>query len=336
MSTKPRIIAPNLIYEVTSKGARNTDIFFTPELKIFFLKELERTLKMFSFHCYAWSIMDDHYHLVLRSSDIPVSVFMQRLNSVYAKRFNKVTHGSGVVFCKRFASIVADDTRLKELVRYVHLNPVRCGNCTIEHIDTYQWCGHRLLIKNDSDHFQNTVDVLKLFFGTDPSKSYNDFFLSGLLECENSSVIENVRNAHHGIENFSKSEPWILGDENFVKKTLEKDLCRRLRIARHIRENITFDTIHESVAMALKIPKSDLYRQGRLNSRTDARNLFAFIGRSHYEFTGASMSNYLGVSGSAVSKMVSRYAMVQSKSLIDDIICKDVHMIKTVVSAVSI
>jgi putative transposase len=336
MSTKPRIIAPNLIYEVTSKGARNTNIFSTPELKIFFLKELERTLKMFSFHCYAWSIMDDHYHLVLRSSDIPVSVFMQRLNSVYAKHFNKVTHGSGVVFYKRFASIVADDTELKELVRYVHLNPVRCGNCTKEQIDTYQWCGHRLLITNDSDHFQNTAGVLKLFFGTDPSKSYNEFFLSGLSKYENSSVIKNVRNAHHGIENFSRSEPWILGDEDFVQKTIENDICRRLRIARHIRENITFEKIHGLVATTLKIPTHDLYRQGRLNSRTEARNLFAFIGRFHYEFTGASMSNYLGVSGSAVSKMISRYAMVQNKSLIAEIISKDTYTVKTLASAVPI
>lgn len=336
MSTKPRIIAPNLIYEVTSKGARNTNIFFSSEIKIFFLKELERTLKMFSFHCYAWSIMDDHYHLVLRSSDIPVSVFMQRLNSVYAKHFNKVTHGSGVVFNKRYASIVADDTKLKELVRYVHLNPVRCGNCTIEQIDSYLWCGHRFLINNDSNHFQNTVDVLKLFSGTDPSKYYNDFIRSGLLAIGNDSVVKHVRNAHHGIENFSKSEPWILGCDDFVKETLEKDLCRRLRIARHIRENITFETIHESVAMALKITKSDLYRQGRLNSRAKARNIFAFIGRSHYEFTGASMSNYLRVSGSAVSKMISRCLLDQSKYLITDIISKNKFIIKTVEPTVPI
>jgi hypothetical protein len=221
-------------------------------------------------------------------------------------------------------------------VRYVHLNPVRCGNCTLDQIDTYQWCGHHFLINNDSDHFQNTIDVLNLFPGNNPSKRYNEFILTGLSDCENSSVIRNVRNAHLGIENFSKSEPWILGEENFVTKTLEKDLCRRLRIARHIRENITFEIIHESVVKTLKIPKNDLYRQGRLNSRSEARNLFAFIGRSRYEFTGASLSNYLGVSGSAVSKMISRYAVVQNNSLIADIISDNTHVNKTVVSAVPI
>lgn len=326
MSTKPRIIVPDLIYEVTSKWARGVNIFSSVESKTFFLKELEHTLKMFSYHCHAWSIMDDHYHLVLKSSEIPISIFMQRLNSVYAKHFNKLKNESGVVFHKRFSSIIVEETRLKELVRYVHLNPVRCGTCTIEELTTYEWCGHRILLTNDSDHFQNTNDVLEKFSDKEPSKAYGDYVRLGLLEHENDQLVKIIRDANRGIENFLKREPWVLGTSNFVKDTLEKDRCCRARIAQHVRENITFEIIHEKVETTLKLPKGDLFRQGRLNVRATARLLFAYIGKCRFDFSAISLSSYLGVSGSAVSKMISRCKTVQSKDSVIDSILREIKM----------
>jgi hypothetical protein len=90
------------------------------------------------------------------------------------------------------------------------------------------------------------------------------------------------------------------------------------------------------VTKTLKIPKYDLHRQGRLNLKAKARNLFAFIGREHYEFTAVSMSRYLGVSGSAVSKMISKCILDQSKYSIADIISKDTFIIKPVASTIPI
>ncbi|MFP4243047.1 MAG: transposase, partial [Chitinispirillaceae bacterium] len=89
MCTKPRIIVPGVFYQVYSKGVSGEKIFGNPEMKKFFLRELAVTLEKFSFKCCSWSIMDDHYHLVVKSSDVPISKFMQRLNSVYAKKFNR-------------------------------------------------------------------------------------------------------------------------------------------------------------------------------------------------------------------------------------------------------
>ena len=280
--------------------------------------------------------MDDHYHLVLKSSDFPISMFMQRLNSVYAKHFNKVRKESGVVFFKRFASIIVEDTGLKELVRYVHLNPVRCGACTIEQLDIFEWCGHRNLLNKDSDHFQNTFDVLKKFYGSEPSKDYSDYIRFGLSEYEKEKIVKNIRDANRGIENFFKCEPWVLGTSEFVKETLEKDRCRRARIAQHLRENITYEIIHEKIETTLELPKDDLYRQGRLNVRATARLFFAYIGKFRFDFSGIGLAGYLGVSGSAVSKMISRCKSVQNKDSFIEVILKGIPMNRCVVSAVSI
>ena len=333
MSTKPRIVVPDLIYEVTSKGARGVNIFSSIELKSFFLKELMHTLKTFSYHCYAWSIMDDHYHLVLKSSDIPISIFMQRLNSVYAKHFNKVRNESGVVFFKRFASIIVEETGLKELVRYVHLNPVRCGTCTIEQLNIFEWCGHRNLLNSDPNQFQNTFDVLKKFSGSESSKDYGDYVRFGLSEYENEKIVNNIRDANRGIENFFKCEPWVLGTTEFIKETLEKDRCRRARIALHLRENITYEMIHKKIETSFELPKDDLYRQGRLNLRATARLLFAYIGKFRFDFSGIGLASYLGVSGSAVSKMISRCKTVPNKDSFIEGILKGVLMNRSVVSS---
>ena len=326
MSTKPRLVAPDLIYEITSKGARGVNVFLSTELKNFFLKELAHTLQKFSYHCYAWSIMDDHYHLVLKSSDIPISFFLQRLNSVYAKHFNKVKGESGVVFCKRFASIIVHEDGLKELVRYVHLNPVRCGACTLEQLNKYEWCGHRFLLSSDSDHFQNTKDVLKRFSGSDLSKAYRDYVNFGFLEHEKTALVKSVRDANHGMESFFKREPWVLGSPKFVKETLEKDRCRRARIAQYVQENITFEVIHENVETTLNLCKGDLFRQGRLDVKATARLLFAYIGKVRYDFSGESLANYLGVSGSAVTKMISRCKTVLNIEFLILMILKKVQM----------
>jgi putative transposase len=326
MCTKPRIVVQGLIYEITSKGARGIDVLSSMELKSFFQKELALTLKMFSYQCYAWSIMDDHYHLVIKSSEIPISLFMQRLNSVYAKHFNKVRNESGVVFYKRFASIIVEETRLRELVRYVHLNPVRAGDCTLEQLDTYEWCGHYVLLQNDLDHFQNTKGVLTLFHGPEPSKMYRAYVYSKQPDHENDKAVKTIRDANRGVESFSKSQAWVLGSPLFVNDTLEKDRCRRARIARHLRENITFEIIHTNIESTMNLSKNDLYHQGRLNERDTARLMFAFIGKFRFDFSGTGLARYLGVSCSAVTKMISRCSTVLNKNFLIDIILNEMRI----------
>ncbi len=87
---------------------------------------------------------------------------MQRLNSTFAKEYNKNNSRSGVVFAKRFSSIVIQDGKnLNDIIRHIHLNPVRCGDCTIDELDRYQWSGHRALVNNINDNILNNNEVLK-------------------------------------------------------------------------------------------------------------------------------------------------------------------------------
>jgi hypothetical protein len=242
---------------------------------------------------------------------------MQRINSVYAKHYNRVKNELGTVFYRRFASIIVQkETSLKELIRYVHLNPVRAGICTFEQLDNYKWCGHHTLLNNDLDQIQNTADVLKIFAESNASTTYRDYIHRGSIDPKAEKIILDIRNANKGLEKFSQPEPWVIGTPKFVKDTLERDRCNRARAARHTREDITCENIHDQIKTHLNITDDDFYRQGRLNIRTKARLLFAYVGVTRFDFSGADLAKYLGVTRSAISRMLSRWKTVEEREIL--------------------
>jgi hypothetical protein len=109
--------------------------------------------------------MDNHYHLLIRVNEYPLGSFMRVLNGTYAQYFRKKGGTRGYLFQDRYKSIVTQDQDyIEEMVRYIHLNPVRAGVCaTIEQLDIYPWTGHSVLVGSRSWQIQNTVDVLKKF-----------------------------------------------------------------------------------------------------------------------------------------------------------------------------
>ena len=90
----------------------------------------------------AWCIMSNHVHLVLRAGDEALSGFMRRVNTGYAQWKNRCDGRLGPVFAERYKAILVEkDEYLLELVRYVHLNPVRAG--VVAHPDGETWSSHR-------------------------------------------------------------------------------------------------------------------------------------------------------------------------------------------------
>ena len=302
MCTKPRIIVPKVFYEITSKGVHGVNIFPGNDFKSFFLNELALTLKKFSFQCFAWSIMDDHYHLVVKSSENSISSFMQRLNSNYARYFNKKTKRNGVVFYRRYASaVIQEKTSLTEVIRYVHLNPVRCGLCALDELDNYQWSGHQTILNRDTDGILDMAGILGQFDGPDSMRTYRGFVKSSK---EEGATINKLRTAHKGGQYFEDPGCWIIGNEPFTRSIINKDRCRRLRLARHVIENVTASDLLQKVKSC--IYNSDISFQGRLNEVSTARQMFAVIGHCHFEFTCGYLASFLRVTGSAISSMISR------------------------------
>ena len=109
--------------------------------------------------------MSNHYHLLLRTNEEPLGIFMRKLNGTYAQYFRRKYKKNGYVFQDRDKSIVTQDQwYFEQLIGYVHLNPIRAKMCTnLNEFDIYPWTGHSVLVGKQKTRFQDTKSVLRQF-----------------------------------------------------------------------------------------------------------------------------------------------------------------------------
>ncbi len=128
MSRPLRLAFPGAVYHLTARGNAQQDIFLDAVDRDAFLAILGREIDQHGWNCYAYCLMDNHYHLLIETPEANLAPGMQRLNSRYAQRFNRRHQRVGHLFQGRYKSIVVDRERhLLELTRYIVLNPVRAG-----------------------------------------------------------------------------------------------------------------------------------------------------------------------------------------------------------------
>jgi REP-associated tyrosine transposase len=142
MARRPRVLAPGLLYHVIARGNQRQQTFLTDLDYRAYLVRLATYRKRYGVSLYAYCLMPNHVHLLVQTSEPPLSKFMQGLQQSYTQRFNRVHGKVGHLFQGRYAAIVCDrDAYLVTLIRYIHLNPVRAR--LVEQPDAYPYSGHR-------------------------------------------------------------------------------------------------------------------------------------------------------------------------------------------------
>ena len=128
MARPLRIELAGGLYHVTSRGDRREDIYDGDEDRLAWLGVFGGVCARFNWHCYAYCLMSNHYHVVVETPDGNLSRGMRQLNGVYTQHFNRSHGKTGHVFQGRYKAILVEkDSYLLELARYVVLNPVRAG-----------------------------------------------------------------------------------------------------------------------------------------------------------------------------------------------------------------
>ena len=89
MPRKPRLSIPGALHHVMARGIEGRLIFGGDDDRQVFLSLLSVGLEKIGFKCYAWVLMDNHYHLLLRTNENPLSELMRPLNSKYARLIRK-------------------------------------------------------------------------------------------------------------------------------------------------------------------------------------------------------------------------------------------------------
>ncbi|RKX31767.1 MAG: transposase [Verrucomicrobia bacterium] len=140
MPRKPRIESSQGLYHVLNRGNYRTSIFESEGAKKSFQQTLFEACEKFSWNLSAYCVMSNHYHLCLGTPQGNLSEGMRWLQATFALRFNRFRRENGHLFQGRFKSLIVEPGKhWRDLVDYIHLNPVRAGMIDGAASGRYPW-----------------------------------------------------------------------------------------------------------------------------------------------------------------------------------------------------
>jgi REP element-mobilizing transposase RayT len=169
MPRQARLDTPGTLHHVIIRGIEKGDIVDGTKDREDFVSRMGGIAKDTDTSIYAWSLLTNHAHILLRSGNFGLSRCMRRLLTGYAVSYNNRHRRHGHLFQNRYKSIVCEEeTYFLELVRYIHLNPLRAGLVkSLAGLDRYRWSGHSVLMGNHSNEWQSRDAVLDRFGATE-------------------------------------------------------------------------------------------------------------------------------------------------------------------------
>jgi len=181
MARPLRIEFPGALYHVTARGNRRERIYVDDADRLAWLNLFGNVCDRYRWLCYAWCLMENHYHIVIETKEANLAAGMRHLNGVYTQKTNHRHERVGHVFQGRYKGIlVQKESHLLELSRYVVLNPVRAG--LVSRVEDWPWTSYHAMIRPPkSPHWLHT-DFLLAQFGTRRSQAvrqYIDFVRAG-------------------------------------------------------------------------------------------------------------------------------------------------------------
>lgn len=158
MTRGPRVDFEGAVHHVYARGIEKRPIFLDDTDRKSFLDRIGKNLPKWGMRCLAWSLMPNHFHLLLQSDRGCLPSFMHCLLTGYSMRFNERHRRVGHLFQNRYKSpVVCKDGYFRDVVRYIHLNPVRSEIVpSISDLEEYPWTGHRHIVRGGPPGWQDT------------------------------------------------------------------------------------------------------------------------------------------------------------------------------------
>lgn len=283
MSRHPRVHAEGLLYHVMARGNDGRRIFTKDADYQAFLDGLAAVRKRYPFYLYAYVLMPNHFHLLLEVQEHSTSRLLQSLLTGYVRWFNR-THGRrGHLFQGRYKAIVCDrDNYLLELVRYIHLNPVRAK--IVKWPGEWAWSGHGEYLGKEK---RRLIDAGPVREELKTIARYEAFIRDGLKE-------EYRPEWHPG------DQAPFLGPERFVKK-----LSKEKRSPPLLR-GLTLESLLRNVAKRTGLNAERLRRRGRTAKLVKARDRFISEAVLEQGYLGSEVAEFLDCHPSNVSRAVQK------------------------------
>ncbi|MDY6856187.1 MAG: transposase [Thermodesulfobacteriota bacterium] len=316
MPRKARIDGPGALNHVIVRGIEGKKIFRSNCDRQNFLDRTGRLILETQTDCFAWALLSNHAHLLLKTGLIPVSVLMSRLLTGYAVWFNRKYRRHGQLFQNRYKSILCqEDLYLKELVRYIHLNPLRVKEVAdMKSLNQHPWCGHSVLINTTKQEWQNVDYIYRLFSNEKriARRRYREFVEKGISQGKRPDLsgggllrsiggwtaVKELRKS--GIR--VKGDERILGDSDFVEDTLRsagEELEKKYELKA---KGYDFNRVVQRVAQVMSMGIEEITAFGKSPQTVKARSLLCFWAHRKLGMTTIEIGKKLNISQSAVSR----------------------------------
>ncbi len=315
-----RFDAPGALHHVIVRGIEKRRIVDDLWDRRNFVSRLGEVASDTETDIYAWALMSNHAHILLRSSQHGLSRFMRRFLTGYAITYNLRHKRHGHLFQNRYKSIVCDeDTYFCELVRYIHLNPLR-GEVVknMSELDKYHWSGHSVLMGKLKHEWQDRDYVLS-WFGQkewEARRAYRKYVEEGVEEGRRPELVGGglVRSLGGWSQVLSLrrenkrvlADERILGTGDFVQKVVSQ---ADERIKYQLGDNERRKKAQQLIEQTCKkedVNANELRMGSRRGRIARVRGEIAYQLVERYGFSLAEVGRQLGVTTSAISKVICR------------------------------
>jgi len=316
-----RLDTPGLLHHVLIRGIERRRIFNDDKDRENLIERLSILLPESKTQCYAWSLLSNHAHFLFKSGPAGIAALMRRLLTGYAVTYNRRHKRHGQLFQNRYKSIICqEDSYLLELVRYIHLNPLRAKVVNdLKELDSFSCCGHSALMGRKKREWQEIEYVLG-YFGTrigEARKKYRSYVEKGVALGRRPELVggglirslggwDEVKKTRLSGQDRIKSDQRILGESEFVSDVLsesERQFSRKYRLKSL---GYDFERVLDRVSTLFQLEKGYISGKGRQRKRVTARDLLCYWSVVELGMPMVDLARKFAITPAAVSCAVQR------------------------------
>jgi len=317
MPRQPRLDAPGALHHVMVRGLERRAIFRDDADREDFCARLGALVAATGITVYAWALLPNHAHLLVRTGARPLARCMRSLLTGYAGAFNRRHRRAGHLFQNRYKSIVIEEEPyLLELLRYLHLNPLRAQVVTdLRGLDHYPWAGHSALLGTVPRPWQETAPILARFGPTRRRAvaAYRTFVGAAIAhgrrpDLQGGGLVRSL-GGWAVVAQLRRGREAYLGDERILGGTAFVEAMRQaastpaeLSPARRP----ALATLFSRVCEATGCPPTALRYGSRRPAAARAREALAYLALEGCGYAGGAVAALLGVRPPAVYRAAQR------------------------------
>ncbi len=292
MPRTTRLDAPGLLHHVLIRGTEPQEVFRDHDDRENLLNRLSTLLPETGASCYAWALLPNHAHFLFKTGTLtPLPNLMMRLLTGYSVSFNRRHGRRGRLFQDRYKSVVfQEEIYLKELLRYIHLNPLRAGLVSgLTQLNQYPFSGHSAIMGLAMRPWQDVDHVLLRFGGTGQTgrKTYFSYIEAGLDQGHPDDLIGGglIRSlvsrsmalaSRPKVDGKIETDGRILGDPEFVDEIISHTAERHERRYDLLRQGYNLNRLIESVGQIFSMQPDEIVSRGNQKRKVMARSLLCY------------------------------------------------------------